>query len=655
VSFLSPWTALAAAAIAIPALLLLYVLKLRRRRLRMASTLLWQRSFEDLQANVPFQRLRLSSLFVVQLLLLLLLLLALGEPVIETAGSSASRVILLIDRSASMSATDAGGDPARTRLAAALATAKDLVARLTGSGGSSAVMVIAFAARPQLVTGFESRRDVLLDAIDSVSGTDEIADLGAALELAATFAGGRRDEAEEPPDVVLISDGGVAPPSSPAGYLLRAGRFRFVQALASAPDAPVRNVGVVSLSARRDYDDPARVLVFARLVNAGPEPVETSLTLLIDGTPGSIRRVRLDAATGDEETGLVAGSASASFTIDLPGGAVISVRHGTPDPMPADDTAAVVLPPPIRPRVAFVFGEDGVDRHLLDLLEESDPRDLRRMTIDAFDAEDERAFARRFDLVVFDRVSPARLPSLPTVSFGAAPPGVHLAPAPGVGGRRILSWQRQHVLLRHVSLDTIVYAGAGGLRLPAGGDALAMGPDGPVIGLFQRRGAPHIVVAFALVESNWATHIGVTIFLQNVLEFTAGSRSGQFSLATRPGEPVVVHPVADVETLLVSGMATEPIPVAVTMPGPLTLPPFRRAGLYSVTGVRPPHDRIAVSILAEAESDTRPRRSLLVAGRPAAAGGIETVAPRPLWPWFVGAVLAMIALEWIVYCRRLRS
>src|SRR5688572_5629676 len=51
VTLLSPWSALTAAAIAIPLLVLLYFLKLRRQRLTIASTLLSQKSFEDLQVN----------------------------------------------------------------------------------------------------------------------------------------------------------------------------------------------------------------------------------------------------------------------------------------------------------------------------------------------------------------------------------------------------------------------------------------------------------------------------------------------------------------------------------------------------------------------------------------------------------------------------
>src|SRR3954463_184179 len=106
-SFLSPWSAILAGALALQLLVLLYFLKLRRQTLRISSTLLWEKSFHDLQVNAPFQKLRWSLLLLLQLLLMSLVLFALGEPVIRGEGSSASRIILLIDRSASMSATDA--------------------------------------------------------------------------------------------------------------------------------------------------------------------------------------------------------------------------------------------------------------------------------------------------------------------------------------------------------------------------------------------------------------------------------------------------------------------------------------------------------------------------------------------------------------------
>src|SRR5205814_727163 len=43
-----------------------------------------------------------------------------------------------------------------------------------------------------------------------------------------------------------------------------------------------KNVAVVSLSARRNYERPTDVQVFARLANYGPEPVKTTVRFSID-------------------------------------------------------------------------------------------------------------------------------------------------------------------------------------------------------------------------------------------------------------------------------------------------------------------------------------------------------------------------------------
>ncbi|MEE8153365.1 MAG: BatA domain-containing protein, partial [Phycisphaerales bacterium] len=83
-NFLSPWSAMAAAGVVVPLLLLLYFLKLRRQLLRIPTTLLWRESTQDLQVNVPFQRLRPSLLLFLQLLLLATLLAALAQPVLQT-------------------------------------------------------------------------------------------------------------------------------------------------------------------------------------------------------------------------------------------------------------------------------------------------------------------------------------------------------------------------------------------------------------------------------------------------------------------------------------------------------------------------------------------------------------------------------------------
>src|SRR3954469_10744794 len=143
-SFLNPWMAAAAAAVAVPALLVLYFLKLKRRELAVSSTLLWKKAIQDLQVNAPFQKLRKNLLLLLQLLLLILLLLALSRPITFFTPGAGKNTVVIIDRSASMSANDVKA----SRLEEAKREAKDLIDTL--DRGSNA-MVIAFDDRAETV------------------------------------------------------------------------------------------------------------------------------------------------------------------------------------------------------------------------------------------------------------------------------------------------------------------------------------------------------------------------------------------------------------------------------------------------------------------------------------------------------------------------
>src|SRR5438046_4320651 len=124
-TFLNPWTAALAGAIVIPSLLVLYFLKLRRRELPVSSTLLWKKAIQDLQVNAPFQKLRRNLLLLLQLAVLISLCLALTRPVAFFHPGAGKTTVILIDRSASMSATDIDNGK-HSRLAEAKRRAKEL-------------------------------------------------------------------------------------------------------------------------------------------------------------------------------------------------------------------------------------------------------------------------------------------------------------------------------------------------------------------------------------------------------------------------------------------------------------------------------------------------------------------------------------------------
>src|SRR6516225_1411677 len=87
-------------------IILLYFLKLKRKPLQVPSTFLWRKSIEDLHVNSLFQWLRDNVLLLLQLLIVLLLIYSVLAFQVHGGTTTGKHFILLLDNSASMSATD---------------------------------------------------------------------------------------------------------------------------------------------------------------------------------------------------------------------------------------------------------------------------------------------------------------------------------------------------------------------------------------------------------------------------------------------------------------------------------------------------------------------------------------------------------------------
>ena len=107
-SFLSPLALLGL--LFVPVVLAMYLLKLRRDEQVVPSTLLWQKLLTDVEANAPWQTLRRSLLLLLQLLLVALLAILAARPFLERPAGLAGDVVVVIDTSASMGATDVPPD-----------------------------------------------------------------------------------------------------------------------------------------------------------------------------------------------------------------------------------------------------------------------------------------------------------------------------------------------------------------------------------------------------------------------------------------------------------------------------------------------------------------------------------------------------------------
>lgn len=659
-TLLSPASALLAGLICGPILVLLYFLKLRRRPLRVSSTLLWERAVRDLQVNAPFRWLRPSWLLLLQALALACLAIAAGRPALDMSGPVRQRIVLLIDCSASMSALDgAERDPAAlpsplppSRLDEARAKARRLAANAMASG-SARVMVVAFAASPQTLCPLSTSRAAVDEAIDAARVTDQPADLAAALSVVASIAETPADESSDPqaPTVFLLTDGNIAPVEGRFGSL----DIRLVR-VGPNPGTPVENLAVTRLAARRDFEDPATVRVFAQIQSGHPEARQVRLEWRLDGAPvGSAVRT-LRPAPGDA-------AATAAVPFDLAttegGTLTVSISGAAGDVLRADDAAAVVLQAASRPRIVVVApGSDGADADpfLLGALRALEPAALVVLPGSAPMPADA-------DLIIFDRVTPNARPPVPTLSIGAGLPAAGFSVSPAlsqVPPARFTGWQRNHPAMRYAGLETILIDPPMRLTLPESGAlSLADGPAGPLIALVQDRGVRRLVIAFDLERSNWGPHYSFPLFIANAIDYLTLRGDAQAGRAFSTVEPVSLRLASGARAIEISGSsavvarAEAPAQAAAPDAEPLPLGVISRAGVYNVHGAQAV-GQIAVNLTDDFESLARTSDTVTISGISRASTGAAGGAPREIWAWFVTAALVLLSIEWFLFAWQMR-
>lgn len=690
---LAPIAAIVAGAIAAPLLAIMYMLRLRRRPVRVSTIMFWSDPPKDLEANVPLKLLRPAWTLLLQAIALALLALALGRPAIQAVSASSDRLYLLIDCSASMSARDAA--QGRTRLDVARDQADRIIAGVGGLSGARA-MLIPFASRAQSATPMTGDRAVLSAAVRSVEPTDEPGDLASALDLVGSLLTSQAGEglSTSRARVILLSDGAFA--RSAARTLPGAALDYRPIGSAGAPD----NLAIAALSARRDPEEPSRVRVFARVVSVRDQPTPATLVLTIDGQELARRAINIPASVlsppsaraADADNPAVAtqpsfppprsvGAASANtfpnaesrepgeqaIALEFlrPGGGVLRATIDRADALDADNAAAVVLPP-VRQASILLVAPGEPDFFLRNVLEELVGTSLRVI--------DERTWlspaglepTQDADLVIFDRVRPAYLPDRPTLSFGAGVPLPGLDSPPrsddgtpqpdSAGSTGAAQWDRSHPALAGVSLDALLVSHPLALADPTTPNTVSSAPvrmlvsarTGPLIAEARVGPHRHIVVAFALRDSNWPISVGFPIFLASVVDDLVYAGDPGQAIAFRAGDPIPLRAALgpgidpDQQVAALDGAAR----VVSSGIGSVVIP---RIGVYTLRGRGIPESAsVAVNLADEFESRLEFASKVNIAGE-SVAGAIGLPTPQELWFWFVLAAAVVLVVEWAVY------
>ncbi len=584
------------ALLAIP-IVLLYLLRLRRRAQLVSSTLLWRRAILDREANTLWQRLRRNLLLLLQLATLAFLVFALARPYVNAPGGPSRQIIVLLDASASMQATDVRP----SRFEAARAQVRALIETL---GSEDRMTLIAVDGTPRALSALTNDKVQLRAALDALRPTLSAANWGAAVALAAAVGAG----SEESTTSIIFSDGANA-----EDLALLPGAARFVP-IGESGD----NLALSTLALRRTRDG---LSALVRVTNHGLRDEQALVALRAEEALIDARTLDVPAGSAIEWT--VGGIPSTARWIQA------EIKEARYNLLAADDVAYVVNATNVARRALLITpGNLFLEQALAAL------PGLRTTRAAAAPPEIEG-----YDLYVLDGIS-ATLPAganalligaqgvfTPTAVFSDTA-YVRTAPHPIA---RDLDWRTVSVLdaYRLAAPDWLrpVVEGQGGALVLAGES-----PDGAL--------GRVVALAFDLRRSDLPLQIAFPILIANSVAWLAPPQGLDIPLSVQPGEVValpagtrVTLPSGEAVTLREQGFAqTE-------QPGVYTFETGQIQGAF------------AVNFANVAESRIAPNPNLTVGqSSPASAAEVQA-APREFWHILAALALALLVIEWWVYQR----
>ena len=598
-------------------IVLMYMLRLRRPAVRVSSTLLWQQLARDREANAPWQKLKRNLLLILQLLILAALALALARPYLRVPSVVNTSVVVLLDASASMQASDVS--PTR------FAIAQQEVEQIINSLGSNQMTLIQVGRTPQVLASATNDKTRLREALAAAQPDNTTADWTAAFALALGAVQGYQEA-----QVVILSDGGLPsglPPLPAASTYIpigTSGENLALTALATRPTA-------------------AGIQLFASVANHGRIPQQVLLSLTIDG-------VLYDAQQVDVPAG-----GQTSRTWDLADEAAViqaSLSNAQFDYLPLDDTATTVHEGGIRNRALIVTEGNRFLEQIFAVLPGLEP------FIAAPDSPLLQPTAEPFDLYVFDGVPlPNPLPAADLLLIN--PSQSELVNVTGV-----VTGTAQTAAIRLTNSPLLQFVDWGNIAIlqmkqveAPWAQTLVQAEGGPLVLAGERAGQRIAILSFKLQDSDLPLQITFPILMANLTSWLNPGKAFSAPEGMRPHEVVTIIPSATataVRILLPDGTTWEEelgeAELLFNQTGQLG-----RYDLFLMEGdVAQPAGSFAVNLFAAEESAIAPQENIFVGAGDVPTPSQENVGQWEFWPWLAAVAFLILLLEWWVYHRGLR-
>lgn len=612
--FLTPLF-LALGLLAVP-ILILYMLKLRRREVEVSSVLLWQKLLRDREANAPWQRLKRNLLLFLQLLLLALLVIALARPFLAVPTVARGTLIVLLDASASMNATDL--QP--TRFEAARASVRELI---NGLAADSRMSLILVGRQPAVLASASGDKETLRNALNAAAVTQGPSDWEAAFALAGGAArAGLLNETR----IIIFSDGGLPPNLPPLP-----GDVRYVP-LGSSAD----NLALEALSLRPTGSGPQ---LFARVANYGDAERAAIVSVSRGGQFFSAQQVNVPAG-GSEElilTDLPDAPAIYQATLSAPG----AEAGASLDALPLDDAAWAVYQPPTSGRVLVLSPGNIFLEQMLTALPGLQPF---RASPTATLPEDP------FDLYVYDSVT--ETVSLPRAELLIVNPisSTLFTVGETFTNTKLVRVAQNDPLTQFLDWSGVNVLQAKRVAVPDWARVLVEAEGGPLVFAGETGGRRVAVLTFRLQDSDLPLQLAYPVLMSNLISYLAPAQNFSAPDGLRPGETLLIKPRGGDAAIAIDDPSGARFSAAATEAGVL-FTNSDRLGVYTVVSNQAVLGSFAVNLFNPTESNVRPAATITVGRAEVTATQREEVGQLEIWPWLALAAFALLFLEWWIYHR----
>lgn len=601
----------------------LYILKLRKRRIQVPFSHLWGRVLEKKRRQSDFWRkFRRFLSWLLHILMAALIAFALADPHLEEEEVRGRHILLLVDNSASMAATDVSGGADRMDVARQKA-----LEILETVGAEDRIMLVAFNDQIQPLSPFVAEASIIEQPLRQIKTTATGTSYKDALGFAADSL---RDTSNG--HLVLISDGSGLSEETFEEFDFGEDTKLIHLKIGESEG----NVAVTAFNVRRYVANKLDYELFVQVKNYFDRAVEAELQIHADGRLVDTKPLSLQP--GETMQRFYPSQAVSGEKLEA---RVRLTSRDARDVFPLDDRAFAMLPSIRKVKVLAV--SDG-NLFLEGPLLLNPNLEVERIKTDQYAPEKSQGF----DVTIFDSVAPALPEEGNFVFFDPPAEGSPWEQRGAIDDPIITAVKDSHPLMRWITLKDLNIGSATSWRTDRWDSTVAASFGKPLIVTRKRDNLNLIGVAFDIRNSDMPLRVAFPVFMINVVDyFTLDDESYIPNYTT--GDTWAVDVEKDAESATVTTPTGEQTEVPVY--NGRAVFNGEQTGFYTVATDNETKT-IAANLSNLRESRIAPGDLELGKAKVDQDADNLIFERNELWIWAILALVLLLLIEWATYNRR---